>query len=160
LIIFVSMVVHTKLKKEKRTIGRKERIHFAEYGLKNLIAKIDTGAYSSSLHCHITGIITREGMEYIKFVPLVYKNKVKNAPEIMAKVSKKKLVKSSSGHVEERYFVKLEVQMNGHAVRTEFSLTDRSTMRHTILLGRKFLKGNYVVDVSKKFLFSKKKKKS
>jgi hypothetical protein len=160
LIIFVSMVIHAKLKKEKRTIGRKERIHFAEYGLKNLIAKIDTGAYSSSLHCHITGIITREGVEYIKFVPLVYKNKVKNAPEIMAKVSKKKLVKSSSGHVEERYFVKLEVQMNGHVVRTEFSLTDRSTMRHTILLGRKFLKGNYVVDVSKKFLFSKKKKKS
>lgn len=157
MLIFVSMVA--QVKKEKRVIGRKERIHFVDLGLRNLIAKIDTGAYSSSLHCHITGIITKEGEEYIKFVPLVYKNKVKNAPEIVAKVSKKKLVKSSSGHTEERYFVKLEVQMNGHSVKTEFSLTDRSSMRHTILLGRKFLKGNYVVDVSRKFVFSKKKKK-
>jgi hypothetical protein len=154
----VDMVAHPK--KEKRTIGRKERIHFVEFGLRNLIAKIDTGAYSSSLHCHITGITVKDGVEYIKFVPLVYKNKVKNAPEIMTKVSKKKQVKSSSGHAEERYFIKLEVQMNGHSVRTEFSLTDRSSMRHTILLGRKFLKGNYIVDVSRKFIFSKKKKKS
>jgi len=148
-----------QVKKEKRVIGRKERIHFVDFGLRNLIAKIDTGAYSSSLHCHIMGITTKEGEEYIKFVPLVYKNKVKNSPVIVTKVTKKKLVKSSSGHTEERYFVKLEVQMNGHSVKTEFSLTDRSSMRHTILLGRKFLKGNYVVDVSRKFVFSKKKKK-
>ena len=158
MLIFVSMVAHPK--KEKRTIGRKERIHFVDFGLRNLIAKIDTGAYSSSLHCYVTGIIIKDGVEYIKFIPLVYKNKVKNAPEIITKVSKKKQVKSSSGHVEDRYFVKLVVQMNGHSVRTEFSLTDRSTMRHTILLGRKFLKGNYVVDVSRKFIFSKKEKKS
>jgi hypothetical protein len=151
------MVAH--IKKEKRVIGRKERIHFAKYGLKNLIAKIDTGAYSSSLHCQINGSYILDGVEYVKFIPLVYKNRVKHASEIEAVVSKKKMVKSSSGHVEERFFIKLEVQMNGHAVTTEFSLTDRSSMRHTILLGRKFLKGKYIVDVSKKFVFSKKKKK-
>jgi hypothetical protein len=148
-----------QIKKEKKIIGRKERIHFASYGLKNLIAKIDTGAYSSSLHCQIKGSYIKEGVEYVKFIPLVYKNRVKNASEIEAVVSKKKTVKSSSGHAEERFFIKLEVQMNGHAVTTEFSLTDRSSMRHTILLGRKFLKGKYIVDVSKKFVFSRKKKK-
>ncbi len=157
MLIFVSMVA--AIKKEKKVIGRKERIHFVDFGLRNLIAKIDTGAYSSSLHCNIIGISIIDGEEYVKFIPLVYKNKVKNAHEIVTKVSKKKLVKSSSGHTEERYFVKLEVQMNGHSVKTEFSLTDRSSMRHTILLGRKFLKGNYIVDVSRKFVFSKKKKK-
>lgn len=147
-------------KKEKKVIGRKEKIHFHDYNLKNLVAKIDTGAYSSSLHCHILGIIDKDGVEYVSFVPLVYKNKVKNAPTIKVPVSKKKLVKSSSGHIEERYFVKLHVQLNGHSVITEFSLTDRSNMRHTILLGRKFLKGNFIVDVSKKFVMAKAKKKS
>jgi len=120
---------------------------------------VDTGAYSSSLHCNITEIFKKHGAEYVKFVPLVYKNRVKNSTEIEAPVSKKKTVKSSSGHSEERYFIKLEVQLNGHSMITEFSLTDRSTMRHTILLGRKFLKGHYIVDVSRKFIFSKKKKK-
>lgn len=147
-------------KKVKKVIGRKEKIHFIDYNLKNLVAKIDTGAYSSSLHCHILGISVKDGLEYVSFVPLVYKNKVKNAPTIKAEVSKKKLVKSSSGHIEERYFVKLHVQLNGHSVVTEFSLTDRSNMRHTILLGRKFLKGNFIVDVSKKFVMAKAKKKS
>lgn len=154
---FVYMVA--QIKKEKKIIGRKERIHFVNHGLKNMIAKVDTGAYSSSLHCDITEIFERNGIEYVKFIPLVYKNRVKNSKEIEAAVSKKKTVKSSSGHAEERYFIKLEVQLNGHSVVTEFSLTDRSNMRHTILLGRKFLKGNYIVDVSRKFMFSKKKKK-
>jgi len=156
LLIFVSMVA--SVKHEKRIIGRKERIHFVDYGLKNMIAKVDTGAYSSSLHCDILGVVKRKGKEYIKFIPLVYKNRVKNAVELEVPVHKKKIVKSSSGHAEERYFVEMNVQMNGHRVTTEFSLTDRSSMRHTILLGRKFLKGNYIVDVSRKFVFSKKKK--
>jgi hypothetical protein len=151
------MVAHVK--KEKRIIGRKEKIHFHEFGLKNLVAKVDTGAYSSSLHCHILKITIKDGVEYVTFMPLVYKNKVRNAPEVKVPVSKKKLVKSSSGHAEERYFVKMLVHLNGHSLTTEFSLTDRSTMRHTILLGRKFLKGRFIVDVSKKFLLSKKKKK-
>ncbi len=158
MLIFVSMVAYVK--KVKKVIGRKEKIHFNEYGLKNLVAKVDTGAYSSSLHCHILGITEKDNVEYVRFVPLVYKNKVKNAPEIKVPVSKKKLVKSSSGHIEERYFVRMLVQLNGHSLMTEFSLTDRSNMRHTILLGRKFLKGHFVVDVSKKFMLSKKKKKS
>ena len=154
------MVAHIKhIKKQKKVIGRKEKIHFPEFGLKNLIAKIDTGAYSSSLHCHITGIEENRGMEYVRFMPLVYKNKVKNSKELKVAVSKKKTVKSSSGHIEERFFVKMKVKLNGHSVVTEFSLTDRSNMRHTILLGRKFLKGHYQVDVAKKFLLSKKKKK-
>ena len=154
------MVAHIKhIKKEKKIIGRKEKIHFTEFGLKNLIAKVDTGAYSSSLHCHITGIEKTGGLEYVSFMPLVYRNKVKNSKELKVPVSKKKTVKSSSGHIEERYFVKVKVKLNGHSLVTEFSLTDRSNMRHTILLGRKFLKGYYVVDVSKKFLLSKKKKK-
>jgi|LauGreDrversion4_2_1035121.scaffolds.fasta_scaffold667508_2 hypothetical protein len=148
-----------QVKREKKIIGRKEKIHFVQHGLRNMIAKIDTGAYSSSLHCHILSIEQMDGVEYVKFIPLVYKNRVKNAHELLVPVSKKKVVKSSSGHAEERYFVKLEVQLNGHAVTTEFSLTDRSNMRHTILLGRKFLKGHYIVDVSRKFVLAKIKKK-
>ena len=155
--IFVSMVAH--IKKEKVLIGRKERIHFKEHDLKNMIAKVDTGAYSSSLHCKILKTSIIDGIENVCFIPLVHKNRVKHAHKIYVPISKKKKVKSSTGHEEERYFVKMHVQLNGHSLTTEFSLTDRSNMRHTILLGRKFLKGRFIVDVSRKFLLSKKKKK-
>jgi hypothetical protein len=35
-------------------------------------------------------------------------------------------------------------------VQTQFSLYDRSDMKNQVLLGRKFLKGRFLVDVSRR----------
>jgi hypothetical protein len=37
-------------------------------------------------------------------------------------------------------------------VRTQFTLFDRSDMKHQVLIGRKFLRGRFVVDVAGKFV--------
>jgi hypothetical protein len=37
-----------------------------------------------------------------------------------------------------------------HTVRTQFTLFDRSDMKYQVLLGRKFLRGRFVVDVARK----------
>ncbi|MBK9701099.1 MAG: ATP-dependent zinc protease [Flavobacteriales bacterium] len=59
-------------------------------------------------------------------------------------------MKSSTGQTTRRYLISTRVRLNGHTVRTQFTLFDRSDMKHQVLLGRKFLRGRFVVDVSRK----------
>ena len=59
-------------------------------------------------------------------------------------------VKSSTGQRTERYLVTTTVKLNAHAVRTQFTLFDRSDMKYQVLLGRKFMQGRFVVDVARK----------
>ena len=61
-------------------------------------------------------------------------------------------VKSSNGSISNRYLISTVVQLNDHAVRTQFTLFDRSDMKFQVLLGRKFLRGRFVVDVGERFL--------
>jgi hypothetical protein len=64
-------------------------------------------------------------------------------------------VKSSTGQRTSRFLVTTPVHLNGHKVRTQFTLFDRSDMKYQVLLGRKFLRGRFVVDVSRKHVQGK-----
>ncbi len=60
----------------------------------------------------------------------------------------KKRVRSSNGHLEERYLVKTKVLINGNSFIIDISLSDRSTMMKGVLIGRKFLRRyHFLVDV-------------
>ena len=61
-------------------------------------------------------------------------------------------MKSSNGSSSRRYLISTVVQLGPHRVRTQFTLFDRSDMKYQVLLGRKFLRNRYVVDVSGKNL--------
>ncbi|MBE2247667.1 MAG: ATP-dependent zinc protease [Candidatus Competibacteraceae bacterium] len=141
----------TKKLKDLPLIGRKERIDLPDIGLSHLDAKVDTGAYTSSLHCRLLNQKTENGIDYIEFIPLAHKYKTRHAKPTWIPITRKKMVKSSSGHAEERFIVTLRVAIAGQLITTEFSLSDRSSMKHTILLGRKFLKGRFWVDVARKY---------
>ena len=134
----------------KPTIGRSEKIGLPQFGLSNVDAKIDTGAYSSSMHCSLIDIIEQDGVKKLKIVPLRYTDKPYMGEPFLYPYTAKKKVKNSFGKVEERYVIKCPVAIFGRQIMTEFSLTDRTSMKFPILLGRKFLKKNFVVDVSLK----------
>jgi hypothetical protein len=68
------------------------------------------------------------------------------------KTFKRVTVKSSNGEKSRRYLISTSVRLGAHRVRTQFTLFDRSDMRYQVLLGRKFLRGRFVVDVSGKHL--------
>jgi len=51
---------------------------------------------------------------------------------------------------EERIIVKTTLILAGRELDAELSLTDRSEMRHPLLIGRKLLKTRFLVDVSRK----------
>ncbi len=63
-------------------------------------------------------------------------------------VHKIKKVKSSNGKTEERIFVKTVIELAGKQYKAELSLTDRKDMKYPMLIGRKYLQGRFLVDVS------------
>ncbi len=65
---------------------------------------------------------------------------------------KTKSVKSSNGVVQTRASIKVQVKFAGKVYQTVVSLTNRSDMKYPMLIGRKFLKDRFLVDVSKKNL--------
>jgi hypothetical protein len=134
---------HTK---PKQIIGRKELVDFPELGIAGIYAKIDTGAYSNTLHCHDI---------YVKDNKLCFKVLDPSHPVFSRKEQffsefSQKNIKNSSGKVEKRYIIKTKIKIAGRVIKSIISLSDRATMRYPVLIGRKLLKNKFVVDVSLK----------
>lgn len=75
-------------------------------------------------------------------------------------ISKIKEVKSSNGVSKSRYFIKTQIVISGKTYISEFSLNNRSSMTYPFLLGRDILLQDFIVDVSKKDLSFKLKKRT
>jgi hypothetical protein len=60
---------------------------------------------------------------------------------------------------EHRYIIQTTIKIFDEEIQTEFSLSDRDALRFPILLGRKILRNRFVIDVTKKNLSYRNKKK-
>lgn len=133
----------------KRIIGRKEIISLPDFGIEDVSAKIDTGADGSCIHCHHIKLVKKNGVPVLTFDLLDPSHPQYEQTTFKAKKYSVKSVKSSSGHSEKRYVIKARLEIFGELFDTEFSLTDRSKMKYPILLGKRFLRNRFVVDVAK-----------
>lgn len=131
----------------KSIIGRREWASLPEFGLKNVKVKIDTGAYSSSIHASL--IEENHGVLYVVFLDSNHPD-FQNTPYSFKDFRIKK-VKSSNGIVQERYFIKTIILLGSRKIKTEFSLTQRKGMRYPILIGRRLLNKRFVIDTSLKY---------
>jgi hypothetical protein len=134
-------------KTPKSIIGRREWASLPLFGLSKVKVKIDTGAYSSSIH--VSKIVEENGLLYVVFLDAQH-------PEFQSiqhtfSSYRKKNVKSSNGHVQERYFIRTKIALAGRIISTEFSLTERKGMRYPILIGRKTLNNRFIVDPNLKY---------
>lgn len=139
-------------KNTKLIIGRLEKIDFPEFSISNLDAKIDTGAYTSSLHCHHIEPIKSNGEDWVQFILLDPKHPEYEEKPFSAPVHEIRKVKSSNGQIQERFTIKRKIRFFGKIRTIELTLTDRSEMKFPVLIGRKFLSNRFLVDVSKKYL--------
>jgi hypothetical protein len=120
------------------------KVSFPEFSADNIIAKVDTGAYSGCFHATNISLINTSGADILEFSPFDH-------PEIRYKTIhfSKKHVKSSNGHIEERFFIDTDIVLNDEKYPIRLSLADRSGMKFPVLIGRKFLKKNrFLVDVN------------
>ncbi|MGI9535145.1 MAG: ATP-dependent zinc protease family protein [Thermodesulfobacteriota bacterium] len=136
-------------KKEKLIIGRKDKVDFPKLKLFNIDAKIDSGAFTSAIHCNNIRIKRRGEKRFVYFNLLDHSHPDYNHKEIRLPLHKIKMVKNSFGHSERRYIVLTDIILFDQKYEIELSLSDRTKMLHPVLLGRKLLKKEFIVDVSR-----------
>lgn len=129
-------------------IGRAENIDFVGTSL-GVPAKIDTGAFRSSVHASgIKETTNKEGQKILKFNLFGHPcAPVKRAVETDR--YDKLDIKSSNGAVETRYEVTLKIKIGAKVFNTSFTLADRSNNVYPVLIGRKALTSRFMVDPAK-----------
>lgn len=128
-------------RRERIVIGRKEVIDFPELNLWGVRAKVDTGADTSSIHVRKIKL-EQKGDQAILSCYFAGRHKTKFTQFDQT------MVKSSNGVSQARYVVQLKLMLFGNEYETDFTLTDRKSMAFPVLLGKKFLKKKFIVDVA------------
>lgn len=132
----------------KTLLGRTDIVDFPKLELFNIDIKIDSGAFTSSFHCH--SIQEEDGILKCQFLDPKHE-KYHEKYFIFTEFTQKK-IKSSNGIIENRYLIKTEILIFNEIHSIELSLTERGSMKFPVLLGRKFLSKKFMVDTSKKNL--------
>ena len=146
------------MKNTKIIIGRKDFADFELLELFGIEVKIDSGAYTSSFHCHKIEKIIRNGKETIRCNFLDPGHPQFHEKEFSFEDFKIRNVRSSNGMVEERFSILTEITIFKEKYPIELTITDRLDMKHPVLLGRKFTSKKFLIDTSKKNLSLKNKK--
>lgn len=136
-------------------IGWKEMVDLPVWGIENIIAKADTGARRSAID--VKDIEELPGGKVRFFVVLHGKDR-DLSKEIVAPIAHQTHVRSSNGQQDERYFVTTQVKLGDRTKAIELSLVCRRNMTCRMLIGRKALEGDFLVDSSRSFVTRPKQK--
>lgn len=127
----------------RKIIGRVDKVDFPELNLDDVAVKIDTGAYTSTIHCD--HILEEHNMLRCSFNSIGHTNF--NSKDIIFENYSRTNVKSSNGINETRFKIKSEVKIFGKIYRINLTLSTRDDMKFPVLIGRQFLKKKFLVDV-------------
>lgn len=111
-------------------------------------AKIDTGAYTSAIHCRSVAEVQDGDTKKLAVELLGHPCSPTVYPMEFTKYDTT-TVTNSFGQKALRYRVMLRVKLGPKVFTTPFTLADRSTNLCPILAGRQLLKDRFVVDVAK-----------
>ena len=136
-------------KRQKRVVGWKEHAALPDLKVKDVIAKMDTGANLASIDASEIKYSTKNGVKYVNFKIMKRNNTVRKTSAPLAGF---KRIKSSNGEVERRPYIKTTLLVDGISKKIELTLTDRGPMDYTMLIGRKALGRRWVVNPSVSFL--------
>ncbi len=140
------MKLSPRLPKPKQIIGMTDRIDFPDLGLFEVPAKVDTGAFTSALHCKDVRLVQAGLHTRLSF--LLIGQTGEPARLFYSDQFSQRMIRNSFGVAEKRYVIKTRVILFGRTIRAEFTLADRERLRNPVLLGRKLLRNRFVVDVS------------
>lgn len=132
--------------------GWREWVHLPEVGIPWIKAKLDTGARTSSIHAYDIEPFERDGVDWVRFRVRPWQESADDEVVVERPVHDVRSVRSSSGHVQERYVVKLPLELLGRKVTAEVTLSDRDQMGFRMLIGRQALRRGFVVDAGSSFL--------
>jgi hypothetical protein len=133
-------------------VGWKEYVDFVEWGVRRVKAKIDTGARTSALD--VASYELSEdgpGLTAVLRLPLSRRHP-ERLTVVRVPVLGMVVVSNSSGGRELRPLIETTIRLGRVEKRIRLTVTNRAGMRFRMILGRKALEGDFLVDVSQKYL--------
>lgn len=129
---------------KKAIFGELEKVYFPIHSFL-ADARIDTGAQTSSMHAENIVGFERDGKDWVRFDVL---NSKQEKIQIKRPIVKTIKVKRHGEEAQDRYVVNMRMNIGEVSSFTEMSLADRTQYKYPVLVGRNYLQGNAVVDVS------------
>lgn len=153
-----SNIVVTSMEPQTRpgmvTLGSLESINI-DIVKTTFIARVDTGATTSSINAVDLQEFERNGKKWVKF-HISDETKPEDRKWVEAPIVRHvKIRQSSSDALERRPVVDIWIKIGSVHEKAQFTLADRSQMDYPILLGREFIRDVAYVDVSREFIESK-----
>ncbi|WP_308281097.1 ATP-dependent zinc protease [Pimelobacter sp. 30-1] len=134
------------------TAGWREWVRLPGLGVGPVKAKLDTGARTSALHAFDLEELTRDGADWVRFSVHPWQRSAEDAVLVECPVHDRRLVRSSTGHTQERIVVLTDIELLGHTITTEMTLTRRDAMGFRMLVGREALRQGFLVDARRSYL--------
>lgn len=114
-------------------------------------ARVDSGASTSSIHAQNITRFERNGKKWVRFE--LFNDDKEDPVQLEAPLVRVVNIRQASlADVEQRPVVKLTVVLGSMQHESEFTLTDRSQMDYSVLIGRKFLQDIVLIDVGKEMI--------
>jgi hypothetical protein len=136
--------------REKQVVGATEVIRVVDTDL-DFVARIDTGARTTSINAQnieIENPAADKKANCGKKITLEVVNAKGEKCRLESKIVKILEVRNAQG-TELRYMIPLTLRWHGQDKKIDVNLRNRSSMTYKLLIGRDWLKGDYVVDVEK-----------
>jgi hypothetical protein len=138
--------------------GWREWVSLPGIDVEWIKAKLDTGARSSAIHAFDIHEFDRDGAEWVRFSVHPWQRSREDSVDVELPIHDRRHVRSSTGHVQERYVVLLDVTLVDRTVTAEVTLTGRDQMGFRMLIGREALRQGYLVDSRRSYLGGRPKK--
>ncbi|WP_307833224.1 ATP-dependent zinc protease family protein [Pimelobacter simplex] len=132
--------------------GWREWVSLPALGVGPVKAKLDTGARTSALHAFDLHEFERDGAPWVRFSVHPWQRSAEDSVVVECPVHDRRLVRSSTGHAQRRIVVLTEIELLGHTITTEVTLTRRDAMGFRMLVGREALRQGFLVDSGRSYL--------
>lgn len=129
--------------------GWREWVGLPSIGIPWIKVKLDTGARSSALHAFD---IEELPGDRVRFSVHPWQDSDADAQTVECAVHDRRVVRSSTGHTQERIVVLLDIELAGRTITAETTLSNRDQMGFRMLVGREALRQGYLVDPARSFM--------
>lgn len=133
------------------TLGWEEWLALPGLGLAAIKAKVDTGARTSALHAQAIEPFGELDNPQVRFLIQPDPDNLSLELTCSAKVVDRRDITSSNGETEQRYVISTDVEIGERRWPIEISLTNRENMSYRMLLGRRAIEEDMIVDPNVSF---------
>ncbi len=132
----------------KEVAGWIEWVRLEPSGLE-LKAKLDTGAKTSSLHATEIESYSRAGQKYLR---VRIENAKGDSTVLEGSLVRRANIKRHTGKSQVRPVIRVPICLGNVRKEVEVNLVDRGKFNYQFLIGRSFLKGDFLIDPARTFL--------